>query len=365
MVKGKKTGSEIGIVKEIAQKELLPERSALSTLFLRMDSDYDKGWQALDDVFSNSTINMVKVKELFDRGVEITEVYHGEYRPLAIGPKALLACRTENRALKASDRLVLGKADKNFVEFKDRINPDGKYRFSPKELGACIRRFSLLAKMDIKGQTDFIVTKVGSNLETTMKAFYTTTEANRYLRSIKRANWERIIERGASRLNICARADLAAPGTMLLAFRCDEPVFLAGAYGYNVRGFKHEREEKLFTLWFNSTLGLIQLMAKSTITRGSWVKLEQFTTEQVRIPDPAKLTEKQWERIENVWQEVSGESVDSLMTQLEQGSKVRTKIDIFLLKLLGLDHTEAQANAARLQRGALAGIQMLLRTMEK
>jgi len=279
-----------------------------------------------------------------------------------------LACRSEDRALKASDRLVLGKTDKNFVEFKDRMNPEAKYRFSPKELGACIRRFSFSAKMDIRGQrgqTDFISTKVGSNLETTMKAFYSASEGNRYLRSIKRANWERIIERGSSRVNICARTDLAAPGTMLLAFRCEEPVFLAGAYGYNVRGLKHEREEKLFTLWFNSTTGLIQLMAKATITRGSWIKLEQFTTEQVKMPDPAKLTEKQWERIEDLWLEVSNESVQSLMTQLEEGSSVRTKIDISLLKLLGLEHTEAQANAARLQRGALAGIQMLLRTMEK
>jgi hypothetical protein len=75
-------------------------------------------------------------------------------------------------------------------------------------------------------------------------------------------------------------------------------------YGYNVRGFMHETEEKLFTLWFNSTMGLIELIAKAAITCGTWIKLEQFTTEQLTISDPAKLTEKQWHRIETLWDDV-------------------------------------------------------------
>jgi hypothetical protein len=356
----------LGKVKQIPQTELLPENSALSALFLRMEPDYDEAWKALEDIHSISPTPLVKIKELFEQGLEITEVYHGEYRPLAIGPKALLACRTEERALKATDRLVLHRSNKNSLEFKDRISPDSRrYQFASREIGACIRRFSYLTRMDITDDSDFIVTKTGEALEKTMKAFYTKAESSRYLRNMRRAHWEDIIERGGSRVNICARTDLAAPGTMLLAFRSGEPAFLAGAYGYNVRGFKHEREEKLFTLWFNSTMGLIQLLAKATITRGSWIKLEQFTTEQVLMPDPEIITEKQWDRIEKLWEDISKESVPSLLMQLEKGSTIRNKMDIELLKTIGIKHSDAQANAAKLQRGALSAIQMLLRTMEK
>jgi hypothetical protein len=100
-----------------------------------------------------------------------------------------------------------------------------------------------------------------------MRAFYSVNEGKRFLSLIRRAGWEKIIENHSSRVNICARADLAAPGTALLAFRSDEPVFLAGAYGYNVKGFIHEREEKLFVLWFNSTMGIIELIKSNNHKR--------------------------------------------------------------------------------------------------
>jgi hypothetical protein len=355
--------SGVGIVKQIPQTELLPEHSALSGLVMKLHSDYDAAWKSLEDIYSTSSVPLVKVKELFRRGVEITEVYHGDYRPLRLGPKAIIACRTKERSSKNIDRLVLNKEQRNNIEFGDRLNPKGKYRFRTDEVTSCIRRFSYLSQMNVTSLTDFIVKKVGPNLENTMRAFYTVKEGNRFLSIIKRAGWEKIIARGSSRVNICARSNLAAPGTRLLAFRSEEPAFLAGAYGYNVRGFREEREEKLFTLWFNSTMGLIELLAKATITMGTWVKLEQFTTEQLSIPDPTKITEKQWQRIEALWEDVSEQSFTSLLNQLYEGDPVRNKIDITLLKVLGLDHTEAQANSGKLQRGALATIQMLLRSM--
>ncbi|HET7345246.1 MAG TPA: hypothetical protein VFJ05_05185 [Nitrososphaeraceae archaeon] len=44
--------SSIGIVKQIPQRELLPERSALSGLILRLDLDYNAAWKSLEDVIS-------------------------------------------------------------------------------------------------------------------------------------------------------------------------------------------------------------------------------------------------------------------------------------------------------------------------
>lgn len=41
----------------------------------------------------------------------------------------------------------------------------------------------------------------------------------------------------------------------------------------------------------NSTLALLQLVGKSTITQGSWVKLEEFTAEQVTLPDVSMMAD--------------------------------------------------------------------------
>lgn len=157
---------------------------------------------------------------------------------------------------------------------------------------------------------------------------------------------------------------MSGPGTMLLAYRSESPAFLGG-YGYNVRGFTSPREERLFTLWFNSSMALVELLAKATITRGAWLKLEQFTTEQLSIPDPAKLPEEHWKSIEKCWNAISKKEVPSLMEQLRGGSKVRELIDVTLLKILGADEATAKAVSKELRAGALAGIELLRKTMSK
>ena len=79
--------------------------------------------ESLKNIYLTSSIPLIAVKDLFPRGIEITEVYHGEYRPLNVGPKAILACRTEEISLKDIDRLILKNADKNNLEFADRFDP--------------------------------------------------------------------------------------------------------------------------------------------------------------------------------------------------------------------------------------------------
>jgi hypothetical protein len=53
-----------------------------------------------------------------------------------------------------------------------------------------------------------------------------------------------------------------------------------------------------------------------------------------------------------------------LLAQQRDGNKIRDQIDINLLKLLGLDYAEAKVASHKIQRGALAAIQMLEKTME-
>ncbi len=362
-VDGSSTPQEV-VVREIDQLDLLPENSTLSTLVFRLDPDFEEAWLELARAQSSSRIPLIKVRDLFGRGVEVTEVYHGDYRPLKVGPKAIMGCRTEERALKDVDRLVFDRQEGDFAYFVDKDNPAAIYSFPATELAGCLRRFSYLQTIDISGKTDFIVSKVSPYLEKTMLAFYTTHQAKRFMQDIRRSKWTDIIRNGSSRINIMARVNLAAPGTIMLCYRASETVFLAGAYGYNVKGLANPRQEKLFTLWYNSSMSLIELLSKATVTQGTYMKFEQFTTERVTMPDPDLLTDIQWNRVEKLWDDVSTEPLPSLLTQLQDGNAVRDRLDVELLELVGLHHTEAQAVSKKLQRGALSVITLLRKTME-
>jgi hypothetical protein len=319
----------------------------------------------MESVFSKSSVPTRKVKKWFNDGLTMDEVYHGEDRPLRRGPKAIIMCRNLERAQKESDRLVLKNEDKETYTFYDRFSEQLEFNFPKLEVTDALRRFSYLNSMDITGKTDFCVKAPGEATKKAMKAFYSDEKAESFIKRLSGEKWQMIQKNGSSNTSILARANLAAPGTKLIAARADYPYFLAGAYGYIVRGFKDELEEKLFVLWMNSTIALLQLIGKSTITQGAWVKLEEFTTEQVVLPDCSVLTVQQKNKIEEIWRNFSKEILPSLMEQLNQSTPVRLQLDVALLELLGTSTKESEQLARTMEKGALKAIQMLRATMKK
>lgn len=353
------------ISKVIPQKDLLPDEQTLSLLYLRLNADFEQAWESLQSIFSSSSLPIRTVRDWFSDGLKMDEVYHGKDRPLKLGPKAIIMCRSIERAIKNTDRLVLKTEDNFTYTFFDRFSEQSLFEFPKSEVTSALRRFSFFDSMDITNKTDFCVRRPGAGTQKAMNAFYTVEKSKAFIQRLSRDGWIKIQENGSSKTAISARADLAAPGTKLLAFYSQDPSFLAGAYGYNVRGFKGELDEKLFVLWMNSTLALLQLIAKSTITRGSWVKLEQFTTEQVLLPDVSKLTAEQKEEVGEIWKSLSKTPVPSLLDQLSSPNSFRLQLDSALLKFLGVPEEQVEPLARKLEIGVLEAIQMLRTTMKK
>jgi hypothetical protein len=350
-------------IRELPQADLSPENETLSGLMLRLDESFERAIESLDDILAQSKLKIIRVQDLMERGLRINEVYHGPDRPLKVGPKALLACRTEDRAIKAVDRLVLESDAANWISFRDRMS-GFKVSFPRKDVSASLRRFSFLPSYDCTESTDFVVNTPSSHLEKSMAAFYTKAEARHFLSILRKGNrWNNIVHEYSSRLNIAARLDVAAPGTTLLACRSQTPVFLAGAYGYMLRGLE-EKAEKLLCLWLNSSFSLVFLLSKATLTRGTWLKIEQYTTKQLPIPDPNRFGLEEWKQVERLWLRVSKKSQPSLVEQLEQDHRSRTDLDDGILLLLGFsDSSERKVLAQSVRTGLLRTIQALQKSM--
>jgi hypothetical protein len=352
----------LGQARMVPQSELLPENSTLSSLFLESRRDYREARRRLGAVHRKYAHKLTTVQELFSRGVDFREVYHGDARPLRVGPKALLGSREDHGALRSTDRLVLTKSGHSRIEFSDRLAPGTRYTFPSADVKPCIRRFSYLPSIDISGKTDFIISTVSPDLERTMSAFYTEAESTGFLKRLRESGWARILEHGSARLNVAIRVNLAAPGTTLLAFFSSEPAFLAGAYGYNVVGLDSVDQEKLFALWFNSSMALIQLLDRATITEGTWIKLEQYTAAYVALPDPRLLSTADWNHVRTLWAQVAARRAPSLLQQLTSG-ELREEIDVGLLTLLGEKRDDAARLSAAMREGLASAITMLRQTM--
>jgi hypothetical protein len=100
-------------------------------------------------------------------------------------------------------------------------------------------------------------------------------------------------------------------------------------------GSNQETWEKILSLWFNSTLGIISLIAARVDTRGAWVELKKPIMEEIAVPDPRKLQKKAQDRLCRAYDEVSKLEVKALPSI--DTDPVHKDIDAALASALEID----------------------------
>lgn len=349
------------LVKEFPQASLATTGGLLSDLVLRLVPEYDTAKNLLEEVFSRSSIPLVNFKEWREKGA----TYQDRIEPVrhlnALGASALLAVRGEERALKRIDRMIFQSETGGMVTFRDVVG-GAEYRFPVSEVQPCVRRLAYLKHIDVNGETDFCVKQPGAALEKPMERIYGRTDSHKMLNKLRADGfWRKCCEANSFHVLVARRIDLAAPGTTLISCRSSEPVF--NTTNFAASGFKDANQEKLFCLWMNSSMGLLQLVAASP-TRGSWVGIQRNIADKVILPDHERLSSRERDFVETLWTRVSRIELKSLLQQLEENDEFRSRLDDGLLEILGISNPNQRAEyATRIRLGASTAIRTLRRTM--
>jgi hypothetical protein len=93
----------------------------------------------------------------------------------------------------------------------------------------------------------------------------------------------------------------------VFAIRIAEQVLSNTWWPIAVHGNATERDkwEKVLALWFNSTLGIISLIAARVDTRGAWVEIKKPILEEIMVPDPRELSTESKTRLALAYDELS------------------------------------------------------------
>ena len=97
---------------------------------------------------------------------------------------------------------------------------------------------------------------------------------------------------------------------------------------------KDSKLEKALTLWLNSSLGLLTLMAVRNTTRGSWVQLKKADLNELPILDTRGLSPKQLEGLSDLFDEMAEPEFERLSGMAH--CPARQSLDDGLSEILGL-----------------------------
>jgi hypothetical protein len=261
-------------------------------------------------------LNELIPKTSIVRGVESSR--GGWIQPLTI--------TREERAIKREDVWVVKRVNGSYVEVTHRFLKE-TLKIPKSSLLPAMRRVSLVNKIDTSSHTDYVVIDEFPDI----KVFLETSPKKFKYRRDFWSRWRKYVKDRASHLALVRRADLSSPGTCLLAFYSEQQVVPPGL----AWSLKIERENaKFLALWFNSTFHLLQLLIYRKETRGAFLQLDKYVLNTLLIPDPARLTEEQKNRLLQVFEEVRDAEFPSLVEQLDKAYAVRRKIDATWLEVL-------------------------------
>ncbi len=119
----------------------------------------------------------------------------------------------------------------------------------------------------------------------------------------------------------------------LLALRCPQQV-LSNVWWPISGPDMSDDFEKILTLWLNSTLGIVSLLANREETRGAWIDFKKASLERFLILDPRMLKKAQLRRLSSAFDKLSQET---MLPFKEIGQDaVRRSIDDSLAQVLDL-----------------------------
>ena len=245
----------------------------------------------------------------------------------------------EQRAIKKNDLWVI-KEEKPKVIIAENRFTRSNLEAPIRALRRGLRRPSGCKIMNISDSLDYVVVDRFKDAE---QIFPSKKQAEKALQSISR--WRKIVTFKESNVVVSRRFDLSARGTSLLAFYSKIPIF--GIDMWSVKGYNDE-DAKIFSLWFNSTLNILQMVIYRTETRGAWMKLHEYQIRNSLMLNPKELTKKERTELLNLFDKIATREFPSIVAQLRDRSNLRVQIDKMILKILGYNDEETESILSQL-----------------
>jgi hypothetical protein len=254
--------------------------------------------------------------------------------------RRLFISRYESRAPKLSFEYV--SEDANSIEIRV-VKSDASFTVPKDVCVRSLRTYAGIRHMDVTGEEEYAIIKPQVINERFLISAGLLDKAKLYRASNDiKAAYEAI----AGNILLVRRARITSGNLYWLAFYSSNRIIGPSAPVICLK-LKNERDDyyKALTLYLNSSLALIQLLAYLATTEGGWVALHSDQTwSNVLVPDLKSLPKDVLHEAVQTFNEVAKieEGLTHLYSRYSSGSELQKKIDRTALKMIGLEWSDEQ-----------------------
>jgi len=227
--------------------------------------------------------------------------------------------------------LLLDKVAKGTVYVKDRR---GRIRLSlpTSAVVRSLRSCSKVKHMNLTDEEEYAIIDVNHIPRGALNqlGLLPLVEVKKAARDIKEAHDDK-----AANLLLARRVQLDSPNIYWLAFYSDNKMIGTDTF-FNIQEITNEYG-KILTVYLNSSIVLLQLLAFLTEVRATWVNLHGgHVWGQVHVFEPDDLNKSVVNKAVSLFNKIGKTDVNSLFQRIKQHDKVQREIDELSLDMIGM-----------------------------
>jgi len=239
--------------------------------------------------------------------------------------------RDSNRALKSYDLWFAERIEDRRILARNRFTKE-TIEIDNRKLCYGVRRASGMNIINISDSQDFVVVEPFQGIEKFLPS--------KSVQGFKKhsGKWKQYVESRFGRFLVSRRFNLSAIGTHFLAYYSKTPT--TGQNLWSLKGVDEE-EAMILSLWFNSTLNLLQVYLHRIETEGAWMEINDGMLNDFLLLDIGSLNKKEKKRLLSLFEKIGKIEAPSILDQLKTKFAPRKETDTTLLQLLGYSSKEA------------------------
>ncbi len=238
--------------------------------------------------------------------------------------------RTQERILKKEDVWLLKRIHKDGIDAEHKLLRI-EVHIPWNAIRSALRRFSGFNTFDISNKLDYII--VSDFPES--KIFFESIRKKISPNTLSR--WNTYTHRHLGNLFLVNHADVSAPGTSILGYYSSEMALVPRSMWVMKTP---DISAKIFTLWLNSSLNILQLLLLRRETRGAYLWFVASDIKKFLVPEINKMSEYEISNLLQIFDKHSNVPFPCVLEQLRGRFWARVEIDKAILKVLGFNETE-------------------------
>jgi hypothetical protein len=233
------------------------------------------------------------------------------------------------RALKKHDQWIVVSLTEEYAVAENRFTHE-TIQIPRAALIYALRRLSGVKTLDLSETLDLMVVEP---FEEFNRLFGGRVNLDNSLLS-----WSRYVKSRETNLVFIRRFNLSAPRTILFAHY--SPYFFAASKMMYCFKNVAESDAKILTLWFNSTLNVLQVFIDRIETEGAFISLSKYSLLDAYVLNPSKISKEERDAMLSLYDKIKSVEFPSLLGQLKEKFPARVEIDKLMLKALDLSDDE-------------------------